>query len=98
MAKTEIGTLEQVSVRSVWPKEAGDFTPWLAENVELMSDALGMELELEGQGVSSAYSADLSFESVLGAVSWSKNMYGPTDHPPRQARHLRGRAHASYAV
>lgn len=48
MTKTEIGTLEQVSVRSVWPKEAGDFTPWLAENVELMSDALGMDLELEG--------------------------------------------------
>ena len=52
MTKIAIGTLEQVPVRSVWPKEAGDFTPWLAENVELMSDALGMELELEGKEVS----------------------------------------------
>lgn len=82
MAKTEIGTLEQVSVRSVWPKEAGDFTPWLAENVELMSDALGMDLELEGQEVSvGRYSADLVFrDRSSGAVVVVENMYGSTDH------------------
>ena len=45
MTKIEIGTLEQFPVRSVWPKEAGDFTPWLAENVELIGQALGMELD-----------------------------------------------------
>ena len=82
MAKTEIGTLEQVSVRSVWPKEAGDFTPWLAENVDLMSDALEMELELEGQEVSvGGYSADLVFRDLSsGALVVVENMYGSTDH------------------
>ena len=82
MAKTEIGTLEQVPVRSVWPKEAGDFTPWLAENVELMSDALGMELELEGQEVSvGGYSADLVLrDPSSGAHVVVENMYGSTDH------------------
>ena len=82
MAKTEIGTLKQVPVRSVWPKEAGDFTPWLAENVELMSDALGMELELEGQEVSvGGYSADLVFRDLSsGARVVVENMYGSTDH------------------
>ena len=82
MPKIEIGTFEQVSVRSVWPKEAGDFTPWLAENVELMSDALGMELELEGQEVSvGAYSADLVFRDLPSdALVVVENMYGSTDH------------------
>ena len=82
MAKTEIGTLEQVSVRSVWPKEAGDFTPWLAENVELMSEALEMDLELEGQEVSvGGYSADLVFRDLSsGALVVVENMYGSTDH------------------
>ena len=82
MAKTEIGTLEQVSVRSVWPKEAGDFTPWLAENVELVSDALGMELEFEGQEVSvGGYSADLILrDRSSDAVVVVENMYGSTDH------------------
>ena len=82
MTKIAIGTLEQVPVRSVWPKEAGDFTPWLAENVELMSDALGMELELEGKEVSvGGYSADLVFRDLTsGALVVVENMYGSTDH------------------
>lgn len=82
MTKTEIGTLEQVSVRSVWPKEAGDFTPWLAENVELVSDALEMDLELEGQEVSvGSYSADLVLRRVpSGTLVVVENMYGSTDH------------------
>ena len=82
MTNIAIGTLEQVPVRSVWPKEAGDFTPWLAENVELMSDALGMELELEGKEVSvGGYSADLVFRDLTsGALVVVENMYGLTDH------------------
>lgn len=69
-------------MRSVWPKEAGDFTPWLAENVELMSDALGMEFELEGQEVSvGGYSADLVLrDRSSDAVVVVENMYGSTDH------------------
>lgn len=30
------GKLERVSARSGWPHEAHEFTPWLAENVELL--------------------------------------------------------------
>ena len=37
--------IEQVEVRKKWKHEALDFTPWLAKNLHLLGDALGMKLE-----------------------------------------------------
>ena len=36
---------EQLDVRTMWKDEARDFTPWLAENINVLGDALGMKLE-----------------------------------------------------
>ena len=46
MTARNLGTLERVPVREVWPNEALNFTPWLEENLSLLSEAIGMELEL----------------------------------------------------
>ena len=40
-------TLKPVNIRKVWPHEAHDFTPWLAEHIGDLGDALGLELEID---------------------------------------------------
>jgi hypothetical protein len=48
---TTLGRLEQVDLRQAWISEASDFTPWLAlpENLALLGEAIGLELECEAQ-------------------------------------------------
>lgn len=45
---SRFGRLEPVALRTYFPDEARDFTPWLAkeENLTLLGDAIGMSLEL----------------------------------------------------
>ncbi len=43
--------IEQVEVRTKWEHEAHKFTPWLAKNLHLLSDATGMKLEPVGTEV-----------------------------------------------
>jgi hypothetical protein len=49
MHTNRLGKLEQVSLRTAWENEEIDFTPWLAraENLVLLGDTLGLELEIE---------------------------------------------------
>ena len=47
MATPNLAKIEQVDLRQAWPNEAQDFTPWLAENIAELGEALGMDLELQ---------------------------------------------------
>ncbi len=84
MAKVELGRLEQIDVRTVWEHEERDFTQWLAaeENLVLLGDALGLELEVTGteQGVG-LFRADILCKDTVGN-SWVviENQLEPTDH------------------
>lgn len=42
---TNLGTLKKITdLRSIWPHEALNFTPWVAENVDLLADAVGLDI------------------------------------------------------
>jgi hypothetical protein len=63
----DLGNLKRVNLRKKWPDEALDFTPWLArdENIEKLSLALGLELQVENIEVSvGPYSADILAKDV----------------------------------
>ena len=38
--------MELVALRDVWPNEASDFTPWVAEHITELGEALGIPLEI----------------------------------------------------
>jgi len=78
----QVGTLQSVPIREVWRDEARDLTPWLAENPSLLEDALGLELELEGQEVAvGPFSADLLLRDISSnQLVVVENLINPTDH------------------
>lgn len=48
MSKPELGKLESAdNLNVVWENEPKEFTPWLADNISLLCEALGLELEVE---------------------------------------------------
>lgn len=49
--KNQLGRLQRHELRDIWISESSDFTPWLArpENIALLAETLGLELELEAQ-------------------------------------------------
>lgn len=88
MPDSAISSLEPVDLRTVWPDEASDFTPWLAdpENLTRLGDELGLTLEPRGteQPVGS-FSADILCRRLDGGSdeeSWVviENQYGRTNH------------------
>ncbi len=49
MTTLELGTLRRVDLRDVWKHEAVDFTPWLIENIDMIGQVLGLDLEVIGR-------------------------------------------------
>jgi hypothetical protein len=42
----DLGSIFPVHLRELWPHEAQDFTPWLAQNLDRLGAVLGFDLEL----------------------------------------------------
>ena len=43
-----LGTLVEIKdLREVWPHEAHDFTPWLAKNIGVLSETVGIDISIE---------------------------------------------------
>ena len=82
MTQKSIGKIERVEIGTVWPHEANDFTPWLATNLGLLGEELGMELELEGTEVPVGnFSLDiLARDARSDAVVAIENQIASTDH------------------
>lgn len=78
----EFGKLTRINPRDVWFKEATDFTPWLADNIGALGEALGMELELSQQEASvGEFSLDLLAKDLgTGHTVIIENQLTQTDH------------------
>jgi hypothetical protein len=77
-----LGRLRRVAnARDVWTSEALDFTPWLAENLDVLADELGMTLTLRGTEVPVGdFRLDIEALSADGRVVIVENQLERTDH------------------
>lgn len=83
--QTAISKLTTVDLRQVWANEAINFTPWLADNIDHLAEALDMELELVGNEVAvDSFSADILAQDITtGQRVLIENQLERSDH-----RHL----------
>ena len=81
MADQELGRIEEVDLRQIWPGEAADFTPWLAEHLDLLGEALHLDdLSLvEAEGQVGTFAVDVVAETEAGIVVIENQLEG-TDH------------------
>ena len=79
----KFGRLQPVELRVAWPNEAQDFTPWLAqeENLALLGEVLGMELEFEGKEINvGSFHADILCKNEDDAWVLIENQLSETNH------------------
>ncbi len=78
----KLGTLTNLDPRTIWPREASDFTPWLLANPDTLRDALGIDIELNSaEHPVGGYSLDLIGRDVNhDAVLIVENQLGFSDH------------------
>ena len=78
----DLGILKIITPRKKWNHEERDFTPWLAEHIEELSKAVGIELEVENTEVACGpYSADiLAKDTGTGKFVVIENQLEKTNH------------------
>lgn len=77
----DLATIQRVELRSVWSHEAEEFTPWLAENIGKLGEALGMDLEVEDLEASvGSYALDILARDRNDRQVVIENQLGTTDH------------------
>ena len=82
MDNQHLGKLSRVDPRTVWIDEPRQFTPWLARNLALLNEALGLEIELTGtERAVGDFAVDIYGKEVgSGHEVIIENQLAATDH------------------
>jgi hypothetical protein len=81
MTTAEIGRLERVALRQVWRHEARDFTQLLEQNIDVLNDALDLNLvNVDREQAAGTFSVDLVAEEANGGTVIIENQLAKSDH------------------
>lgn len=82
MTDIKFDRLRDVALRDAWKHEALSFTPWLAQNIAHIADAIGMSLELVDTEVAvGGFSADILARNTQDdSIVLIENQLEQTDH------------------
>jgi hypothetical protein len=77
-----LGRLDRLAdLRQVWQHEAASFTPWLASNIEVLGDAIGLPLTVVGQEVPVGdFRLDIEAQDPEGNLVLVENQLEASDH------------------
>ena len=78
-----LGTLEEIKdLREVWSHEAHDFTPWLAKNISILGDEVGIDISIEETESSVGdFNVDIfAIDADTGKKIIIENQLEETDH------------------
>jgi len=78
----QLGKLKEVDIKTIWSKEVTEFTPWLRGNINLLADALQIDMEIiESEGAVGSFAADLVGHDLgTNRTLVIENQLEPTDH------------------
>jgi len=81
----ELGKVKTLPLKELWSGESTQFTPWLSDNLDILAEKLGMDLELDKvEGSIGDFSADIIARDLsTNRLVIIENQFGNTDH-----RHL----------
>lgn len=81
MQKISIEKIKKVSLRELWAKEDKDFTKWLEENIDYLSDVIGFDISIESREENvGPFRVDLYGEDNNGNKVIIENQLTKTDH------------------
>jgi hypothetical protein len=76
-----VGKLERVPLRAVWKHEAYDFTKWLQENIDALTNVVDINLvNVDREQAAGSFSVDLVAEDDAGGTYIIENQLGKSDH------------------
>lgn len=79
--KSAIGKLQRVPLREVWKHEAYDFTQWLQENIDVLNNAIDLNLvNVDREKVAGSFSIDLVAEDEGGGTVIIENQLEKSNH------------------
>jgi len=76
-----IGKIEKVPLREIWRHEAHDFTKWLQDNIDVLSDVINLPLtNVEREQTTGNFYVDLTAEDNSGNTVIIENQLEKSDH------------------
>ena len=76
-----IGKIRRVALREVWKHEAHDFTTWIEENIEVLSEVIDVDLaNAERERAAGTFSVDVVAEDAQGNPVIIENQLEKSDH------------------
>ena len=77
----KVEKITRIGIRDAFPIEPRDFTPWLTDNIDVVGEAIGIELVSPERELSTGnFNVDIKAETLDGFTVIIENQYGNSDH------------------